>query len=86
MFDNLKQLAKLKEIKDALEKERKEVEKEGVRVVVSGKMEIEELKLNPQLEPAKQEELVKDCVNQGLREVQQEAARRMFQGKEDGKN
>lgn len=79
MFDNLKQLAKLKELKDVLEKERKEVEKEGVKVVVNGKMEIEEIKLNPQLNTAKQEEIVKDCINQALKQVQQEAAKKMFQ-------
>ena len=80
MFDNLKQLAKMKELKAALEKERREVEKEGIRVVVNGKMEIEELSLNPQLDPAKQEELVKDCINQAIKEIQQEAVRRMVQG------
>lgn len=79
MFDNLKQLSKLKELKDTLEKERKEVEKDGVRVVVNGKMEIEELRLNPQMETAKQESLVKECVNQALKELQQEAVRKMFQ-------
>ena len=80
MFDNLKQLAKIKELKAALEKERREVEREGVRVVVNGKMEIEELSLNPQLEPVKQQDLVKDCINRAMREIQQEAVRRMFQG------
>ena len=79
MFDDLKQLSKLKALKDTLEKERKEVEKEGVRVVVNGKMEVEELSLNPQLEAVKQAGIVKDCINQALKEVQQEAARKMFQ-------
>ena len=71
----------MKELKEALEKERREVKKEGVRVVVNGKMEIEELSLNPQLEPAKQQDLVKACINRALKEVQQEAVRKMFQEK-----
>jgi len=79
MFDNLKQLTKLKELKDVLEKERKEVEREGVRVVVNGKMEVKEIKLNPQLDAARQEEVVKDCINQALKQMQQEAAKKMFQ-------
>jgi len=79
MFDNLKQLAKLKEMKDILEKERKEVEKEGVRVVVNGKMEIEEIKLNPDLDVVKQEMIIKDCINRAFREIQQQAAQKMFQ-------
>jgi len=81
MFDNLKQLAKLKELQEALEKERKEVEKEGVRVLVNGKMEIEEISLNPKLDAVKQGEIIKDCINQALKEVQQEAAKKMFQNR-----
>ena len=46
MFDKLKQLAQLKKLKDILEKERREVEREGIRVVINGKMEIEEIQLN----------------------------------------
>ena len=79
MFDNLKQLAKLKELRDSLEKERKEVEREGVRIVVNGKMEVEEIKLNPDLDVVKQEMIVKDCINRAFKEIQQEAAKKMFQ-------
>jgi len=78
MFNKLKELGKLKEIRDALEKERKEVEQEGVKVVVSGKMEIEEIKLNPELSVERQEELVKICFNQAVREIQKETAQKMF--------
>lgn len=79
MLDKLKQLQQLREIKDALEKERKEVEKEGVRVVVNGRMEIEEIKLNPQLEIEKQEILIKECFNEAMKQMQKEAAQKMFQ-------
>ena len=78
MFDNLKQLGKLKELKDILEKERKEVEKEGIRVIVNGKMEIEEIKLNPQLNTEKQEEILKANINEALDQIRQEAARKMM--------
>jgi len=78
MFDNLKQLGKLKELKDILEKERKEVEKEGTRVIVNGKMEVEEITLNPQLEAGKQEEVLKNCINEALNQIRQEAAKKMF--------
>jgi DNA-binding protein YbaB len=78
MFDNLKQLGKLKELKDVLEKERQEAEKDGVRVVVNGKMEVEEIELNPQLANDKQAKAVKDAVNQALNQVRQSAARKMM--------
>ena len=80
MFDKLKQLHQLKKMKDILEKERREVEKEGVKVVVNGKMEIEDIRLNPEIDVEKQEKLVKDCINEAMKQIQQEAAQKMFQG------
>lgn len=83
MLDKLKQLgqlAQLKKIGDSLQKEKREVEKEGIRVVVNGKMEIEEIKLNPELSIEQQEKLVKDCINEAMRQIQMEAAQKMMQG------
>ena len=80
MFDKLKQLHQLKKMKDILEKEKREVEKEGVKVVVNGKMEIEDIRLNPEMDVEKQEKLVKDCINEAMKQIQQEAAQKMFQG------
>lgn len=78
MFDNLKQLGKLKELQDALAREKKEVEKEGTRVIVNGKMEVEEITLNPRLETKKQEEVLKRCINEAVNQIRQEAAKKMF--------
>ena len=78
MFDQLKQLQQLREMKTALEKERKEVEQEGVEVLVNGKMEIERIKLNPELSVERQEELVKACFNQAIKEIQKEVAQKMI--------
>jgi len=79
MFDQLKQLAQLKSLKEKLEKERAESEKDGVKVVVNGKMEIEEVRLNPNLDLQSQEKAVKDCVNDAIKKVQMSAAQKMFQ-------
>jgi len=79
MFDKLKQLKQLKELKDILEREKREVEKEGIRVVVNGKMEIEEIKLNPQLDTEKQGKVVKDCINEAMQQIKAVAAQKMFQ-------
>ena len=78
MFDQLKQLQQLREMKNALEKESKEVEQEGVKVLVNGKMEIEGIKLNPELSVERQEELVKACFNQAIKEIQKEVAQKMM--------
>ena len=83
MFDQLKQLAQLKKIKDSLEKERKEVEREGIRVVVNGKMAVEEIKLNPQMEIERQGEIVRQLINDAFLQIQQEVAKKMFSGKSD---
>jgi len=59
MFDKLKQLKELQDLKSSLEKEKIEVKKEGTRVVVNGKMEIEEIEINEELSKEKQEEILK---------------------------
>jgi len=81
-FRQLAQLGKFKKMKEILEKERKKVEKNGVEVVVNGKMEIEAIKLNPGLEIKEQERILKDCLNEALKEIQkalmQEMMKKMF--------
>jgi DNA-binding protein YbaB len=79
MFDQLKQLKQLKEIQDQLKKERVEVGKNGVAVVVNGKMEIEDITLNPELGIEQQEKAVKDCVNDAVRKIQTNLAQKMSQ-------
>jgi len=78
MFDKLKQIHQLQEIKKTLEKERKEMTQNGVRVVVNGKMEIEEIVLNQDLNIDVQAKTVKELINSGLKEIQMEAAKKMF--------
>ena len=79
MFENLKKLKQLKELKDSLEKEKIEVEKEGIKVVFNGKMEIEEIKLNPQLDQNQQEKILKDCLNEAVGKIQMIVAQKMSQ-------
>ena len=45
-------------------------EKEGVRIIISGKLEVLDVYLNPNLEIEKQEELVKECFNEAVKKVQ----------------
>lgn len=78
MFDNLKKFQQLKELKDALEKEKVETEIEGTRVVINGKMEIEEIRLNPALDQSRQEMILKDCINDSIKKLQKTAAQKMM--------
>ncbi len=79
VFDQLKQLKQLKDMQDKLSKEQAVVEREGIRVAVNGKMEIEEITLNLALPKEQQEKTVKDCVNEAMKKVQMSAAQKIFQ-------
>ena len=70
MFDKLKQLKQMKDLQDAAKKEKVEVDREGVKVVVNGAMQIEEVKLNSQISVEDQERILKQNINDALRSAQ----------------
>ncbi|MDK2949130.1 MAG: hypothetical protein PWQ56_295 [Patescibacteria group bacterium] len=76
MFDKLKDVKKLKDLENSLGKEMIEKEKNGVRVIVNGKSEIESISLNPELDKEKQEQSLKDCINDASREAKMLMARK----------
>ena len=78
MFDKLKKLNELKKIQSELGQEKMEVEKNGIKVTINGKMEIEEVILNPELSKEEQENLIKDCINEATKKMQMVAAQKMF--------
>jgi len=79
MFNKLRQLKQLKELRDSLSQEKVEVEKKGVKVIVNGKMEIEEIQLNPDLAEEEQEETLRECSNEAIKKVQMIVAKKMSQ-------
>ena len=79
MFENLKKLKQLKEIGDSLKKEKIEIERDGIRIIMNGKMEIEEVKLNPELRQDEQEIILKNCINEAIRKIQMLVAQKMMQ-------
>lgn len=79
MFDKLKKIKQLKELQDSLSQEKTEVKREGVKVVVNGKMEIEQIQLSLELEKTQQEEILRQCLNEAMRKVQMAAAQKMSQ-------
>lgn len=78
MFEKLKQLQQLKSLQDQLAKEVVTVEKNGVKLVMNGKMEIEQLSINPDLDKENQEKAIKECFTEALKKVQMAAAQKMF--------
>lgn len=69
MFDKLKQMKHLKDLQSAIGQERVEVEREGVKIVITGKLEIESVQINPALDKEKQEKILKDCFNEAVKKI-----------------
>jgi DNA-binding protein YbaB len=69
MFDKLKDLKKLKDLESALGREKIERERDGIKVIINGKSEIMSIILNPDLDIKKQEESLKNCINDASRDA-----------------
>lgn len=78
MFDKFKQLAQLKSLQKEIEKERFAAENNGVKVVVNGKLMVEDIILNPELSAGEQAPVVKNCLNEALKKAQASAAQKMM--------
>jgi DNA-binding protein YbaB len=77
MWDQMKQAKELYQLQKELQKEKIETEEKGVKVVVNGKMEVEEVFLNSEISKEEQEKAVKDCFNEALRKIQTNLAQKM---------
>jgi len=81
MFNKLKQFKDLRDqaktMQNALAEESVTEEKNGVKIVLNGNMEIVELSLNENLNKGSQEEAVKTCFNQALKRVQKLMAKKL---------
>ena len=78
VFDQLKKIAELKKLQDGLKKEKMVVERDGVSVEMNGNFEVENIKLNPELDVNKQTEVLKRCLNEAREGVQKKMAQIMM--------
>ncbi len=81
MFDALKNLGKLNELKnmqDEFKKERMTVEKRGVKVVMNGNFGVEEIVLNPELSIQDQQSALIEAINEAREEIQKTLAKKMM--------
>jgi DNA-binding protein YbaB len=69
-------LKKLKDLDSALSKEMIEKEKEGIKIVVNGRGDLESVSLNNGLEKEKQEQVLKELINDASREAKMNMAKR----------
>ncbi|MEX1014075.1 MAG: YbaB/EbfC family nucleoid-associated protein [Candidatus Paceibacterota bacterium] len=69
MFDNLKDLKKLKDLQNQMKKETITVESNGVSLTLNGEMKIQSLSLNPDLDISNQEKAIKDCFEEAMTKI-----------------
>jgi len=74
MFDKLKDLKKLKDLDSALSKEMIEKEKDGIKVVVNGRGDVESVSLGAGMES--QGNILKELLNSASTEAKMKMARR----------
>lgn len=75
MFDKFKQLKQLKEFESSLKKQTVTKEKYGITITLNLKMDILDIKLNPELEIPEQEKKLKDCLNDAMNQAKLEMAK-----------
>ena len=81
MFSKLKQFKDLrsqaKTMQSALAAETITEEKNGVKVVLNGNMEVVNLEINSSLDKAAQEKTLKDCFNEAVKRAQKMMAKKL---------
>lgn len=79
MFDKLKDLKKMKDLESALGVEVLEKEKEGVKVTMNGRAEIISISINTTLDKERQEQVLKDLINDVSRDAKMLMARKAME-------
>jgi len=81
MFSKLKQFRDLrsqaKTMQDVLSQETITEEKNGVKIVLNGNMEIISINLNESLSKTSQEEAIKNCLNEAIKRAQRMMAKKL---------
>ena len=78
VFDQLKKLAELKKLQDSMKKESTTIENRGVVVQMNGNLEVEDIKLNPDLSLEDQQKALKQCLNDAKNDIQKKMAKSLM--------
>lgn len=79
MFDKIKQLAKMRTLQKSIEDEEFVSEKEGVKVIINGSFMVKNIFLNSDLDKNKQENILKECLNDVFEKARLTIAQRFSQ-------
>ena len=81
MFSKLKQYKdlrdKAKTLQNTLGQEHITLERNGITITLNGNLEVETVKLNPELNAEKQAEILKDLFNEAVKKIQRVMAEKM---------
>ncbi len=73
----MKQAKELYRLQKELQKEIIEVEENGVKIRVNGKMEVDRVELNEEISKEEQERAIKECFNKAMHQIQTNLAQKM---------
>ena len=79
MFEKLQQLKQLRDLQQKIKQEKYDIEKNGVKLIMNGGLEIEEIRLNPELSQERQEQTLREAHNELIKKVQMAMAQQ-FRG------
>ena len=77
MFDKLKQMNQLRALQKELQRQKFTAERNGITITMNGGMTIEEVRLNYDLSPAAQQDDLKNCMNEVIKQAQKGMAEKM---------
>lgn len=78
MFDKLKDLNKLRKMQNALKDELINYEENGIKIVLNGKMELVDIKLNSEYDIETQEKKLKQTFQGAIQKAQMQIAKTMI--------
>jgi DNA-binding protein YbaB len=78
MLDQIKKIQELKRLQDSFKKEKEVVEKEGTSVEMNGNFEVLNINLNLDLDKNRQEEILRNCLNEARENIQKRLAKMMM--------
>ena len=78
MFDQFKKLKQLKDLQDSVKKEKETVERSGIKVVMNGNFDVEEIKLNGDLGIEEQERILKECLKEAKENIQRKITKTLM--------
>jgi DNA-binding protein YbaB len=70
MFDKMKEMNKLRQLQSAIKKQKIKVEKEGTKIEMRGDFAVIMVKLNPNLDTSKQEDVLIDLLSEARKKMQ----------------